>query len=141
VCGVILVVGVVGYRRWGWALVASSVAVMLIVQAGMAYGYGKTSEGRSSAWLLANQIWEKRPGARLYAYLPNRSQPQDLSIYMNRIVREVKEPSEVTDEGAVMVTRWKVGRQGVDFGQKWKEIGREMDGNTVWAAYARDGRD
>jgi hypothetical protein len=87
----ILLLSLVAQRRRPGALVGATVAVMVMVQAMFAFGYSQSESGRSDMRPLAEAIWSRYPGAEMTSYRPGRRGPEDLSIYLNRIVRPVED--------------------------------------------------
>lgn len=136
-CGVILIAGIWLYhaRSHPWGLVFTSTLVMLVVQAAFAYGYAKSADGISAARPLADAILQRHRAASIYTCIPNRREPEDLSIYANRIVTEVQSPGEVTAANAVLVTLRRHGRANPEIPSSWRLFATVPEDDDLWLAY------
>jgi 4-amino-4-deoxy-L-arabinose transferase-like glycosyltransferase len=87
------------YRRRPGALVAMTVAVMLMLQALVFHGYARSAAGRSDLKPLAYAVRASFPDA-VASYRHHRRVPGDLSIYLNRPVPQVKSAEDAEERAA-----------------------------------------
>ena len=97
----VIVVSLLLQRKAGaWAVLAGSAVFMVAWNVLLNVGYRHYREGRSEMRPLAEQILATYPDAALYSYRPDRPTaraPIDLSIYLNRVVENVKTPDEMAN--------------------------------------------
>lgn len=108
VCLAIVVAGIVVHRRWGGAIVAATLLLMLALQVLFMHGYRNSREGRSEMKPLAGMIWRQTPDAQVYITGAKKVRaPVDLAIYLNRAVPWVDDVAQITPGArpAVVVTR------------------------------------
>jgi hypothetical protein len=132
-------VALVLYRRRPGALVAASVAVMLLLQGVVFHGYARSTAGRSDLKPLAYSVRATYPDA-VASYRHHRRVPGELSIYLNRTVPQVKSADEAEARA--------VGEGGVPVLFMFHKRGRpEPDPEPLvspdqkkWVAFKRSGR-
>lgn len=91
----LIAAGVLLHRRWQGGMMATTVAVMLLTQTVIVYGYRKTEEGRSEMKPLAASIWREAPDAIVWSGVKNRRVPADLSIYLDREIVTHPDPETI----------------------------------------------
>jgi hypothetical protein len=95
---ILLIVGLLGYRRNRAAIVPATVAIMSIGSLMYAWGFSRDEAGVSDMrTFAADEIWDRWPAARVYSsYAADKpgivfTPGVDLAIYTNRTVRRVEE--------------------------------------------------
>jgi 4-amino-4-deoxy-L-arabinose transferase-like glycosyltransferase len=95
----VIVASLLLQRKAGaWAVLVGSAVFMVAWNVLLNVGYRHYREGRSEMRPLAEQILATHPDAALYSYRPDRPTaraPIDLSIYLNRVVDNVKTPEDM----------------------------------------------
>lgn len=145
---VLIVVTIVLQRRWRvGGLVTGTFVVMLLWSMLFNIGYRNHREGRSEMRPLAEQILAKHRGAKVYSFRPDRPirhAPIDLSIYLNDVVENVRDPAELakTSGHRVYVVRQKDAEPLTDpsalaprTSADWQFMSATRVDNAVWYAF------
>jgi 4-amino-4-deoxy-L-arabinose transferase-like glycosyltransferase len=93
-------------RRRPW-IGAGTMLVMFAVHGVFLYGYRDSPPGRSELKPIADAILAARPSADVWFYDPSpvpKSPPQDLQIYLNRVVRQAGAPEQLPPGDVVIVS-------------------------------------
>jgi hypothetical protein len=93
-------------RAGAWAVLAGTAAVMIAWNVFLNVGYRHSREGRSEMRPLAEQIIATHPDAGLYSFRPDRPirrAPIDLSIYLNRVVENVEDPTRLAETSGLRI--------------------------------------
>lgn len=128
-------------RRWPVGAAAGGTAlVMLLWSAVLHAGYRNHREGRSEMRPLAERILETHPDATVYSFRPDRpirKAPIDLSIYLNRVVENLLDLSELdaTSGPRVLLIRYKAGQPAPPPPAGWTPFAEVPNGDSIWHAY------
>lgn len=131
--------------RWrpGW-LVAGSMLLMFAAHVVFLYGYRTSPAGVSEMKPIADAIVAERPAAEVWYYDPRpqpKPLPQDLQIYLNRVVRVAASaerlPAPGVDRVVVMLRR---ERESPPTLAGWTEFARRPWGKRSWHALTGDPR-
>ena len=91
--GGLVIAGILLHRQHNASMVATTLVVMLLLQALLVHGYRNAREGRSEMKPLAEAIWQMYPDAQAWFLPQGKACPPDLPIYLNRpIHRAADEP-------------------------------------------------
>lgn len=133
---VILIRGIIASRRRPIAFVGATALAVLLVQGLFAFGYAHCETGRSELRPLAEAIHAANASGVVYCHTPGRRAPQDLSIYLNREVRDLADPGALPSEATIVVTMR--GRKEPEHAvvAQWKELSTTQGEKHVWHAYA-----
>jgi hypothetical protein len=137
--GAVLLGGVVLQRRWrGGAIVWSTFVAMMLLQAVAIHGYARSAGGASEVKAMADAIWADEPDALTF-YWHNRRAPNDLSIYLDRITPQVKDPSRLapSDRPQVVVMLQKERDPVPVAPQGWQFVTRVPRGRDWLCAFVR----
>jgi hypothetical protein len=139
--GAIVAAGIALHRRRDVGIVATTVVLMIGIQALIVHGYRNSREGRSEMKPLAGVIWEMYPDAYVSA-APHRKAhtPPDLPIYLNRpIHRGVRQTDPPTTGPSasvqVMVARQDARDPEPSFPPPWQPITKVRRDNSWWHAF------
>jgi 4-amino-4-deoxy-L-arabinose transferase-like glycosyltransferase len=94
--GILIVAGVVFQRRWRGSLVATTLILMLGLQAVFMLGYRDSDRGRSDQRPIADAIVNQYPDAVVYNAHPEQTRPRpDMLIYLSRTVAWTPQPEMI----------------------------------------------
>lgn len=142
---VIIGFGIWIYRNHRSALVATTVAVMLVTQALYQAGFRKSDAGLSDMRGVADEIIAKYPDAEIYSmYFAEKpgivfTPGVDLSIYTNRTVKRVQDVANipVSDRSQVILAVNKE-REPVQLpSEPWREFHKVERHNQTWHLLVR----
>lgn len=124
-------------RRPG-AIVPATLVCILALQAPLVWAYGKTFDGRSELKPIADVIRQHAPTAPVWFYEPppnDKFVPADLSIYVNRAVKTIRDEAALAkiEPDAVMVMLQRKGGPEPSV-PGWTAIDkRGYEGRNWWA--------
>jgi len=137
VCGVLIILGVsLGRARTG-PLVAVTVAIILLIQPLLMWGYSKSDDGQSDVKNFAFALRRRFPGVPAYSYRPGRRAPEDLSIYMNRTVHMLNSLKSVppSNRPQLLLVFDHRSFPAPSVGVAWSWVDSQKRGEGTWNVY------
>jgi hypothetical protein len=135
----IVVAGVLVHRKWPGGIVVATVLAMLLAQAVAFRGYVNSAPGRSDMKELADAIVSQYPTSLAYnAHPRGKRPPTDLSVYLNRIVRRMSDPSALAPNSRAPLVLFMLQDKGEPEPtppQGWRYLGKAERGSATWHAF------
>ena len=126
-------------RRLPYAVVAATVALMLLLQYPTIDAYRDSVEGRAELKPLAEMILARYPQADVYEYdVAGRERVRyDLPIYLNRITRKAFDPAAMKPADRPQALVYFEGRKAAEpkLPPPWRFVGEGNDKKHKWRLY------
>lgn len=133
-----VMLGILLQRRWPHAMIVTTWACVLAMQALVMWGYKDSSSGRSALKLLADAIREDAPNAAVFDWDENVRVDEELAIYLNRVIVRA-DPITLTPGESSLVY---ITRQDRDEAEPvpvtgWRFLARVQDRKNQWWAFVK----
>ena len=128
------------WRRPVVAVAGGTAAIMVLWGVVLNAGYRHSREGRSEMRPLAEQILAAHADARVYSLRPDRpvrKAPIDLGIYLNRVIDNIADVSDMesTSGPRVLLIRYKAGQPAPSPPAGWAPFAEAPNDDSVWRAF------
>jgi 4-amino-4-deoxy-L-arabinose transferase-like glycosyltransferase len=142
---VILIAGVLAYRKTRVGFVAATVALMVLANIVFMWGYKDSSSGRSEGKVFAADILSSYPQAQVYNASPKvrKFLPLELLIYLNRDVPTLDDPAKLTPSAQPQVLIYAPAEDGAAAPAAppgFREIAQRKINTGVYRAFVREAR-
>jgi 4-amino-4-deoxy-L-arabinose transferase-like glycosyltransferase len=137
VCGALIAGGIRLSRDRTAPLVVVTVAIILLIQPLLIWGYGRSDAGQSDFKPFAFELRQRFGNVPAYSFRPDRRPPEDLSIYMNRTVHMIKNIESVPPSNGpqlLFVFEHK-SQPAPTVPQNWSRVRSQQRGEGTWVVY------
>jgi len=136
-CAGLIAVAIFFRRDRVGPLVAVTVAIILVVQPLLIWGYSKSDEGQSDMKEIAFDLRRRFSGVPAYTFRVGRRGPEDLSIYMNRTLLMLQNvDSAPASNGPQLLFVFEHKNQPAPVvNEKWSPVGLQRRGDGTWKVY------
>ena len=137
VCGALVAVGIRLSRDRIAPLVAVTIAIILLIQPLLIWGYSRSNAGQSDFKSFAFDLRQRFGGVPAYSFRPDRRSPEDLSLYMNETVHMLKSTGSVPpSNGPQLLFVFEHKNQPAPtVPQNWSRVGSQQHGQGTWVVY------